>query len=101
MSGLESLRIKETDRIAALQQELRKIGGDLEDMGHGLFQVKPINTSITNPVFHSYEDHRMAMAFAPLALLGQIAIKEPGVVRKSYPRFWQDLERIGFEIKSV
>jgi len=98
MTGLESLRIKETDRIAALQNELQKIGGDLEDLGNGLFRVKPATTFTENPVFQTYEDHRMAMAFAPLALLGIITIEETNVVRKSYPRFWQDLEKIGFRL---
>ncbi len=96
MTGLESLRIKETDRIAALQQELRKIGGDLADRGNGLFQVVPATRIAGNPVFKTYEDHRMAMAFAPLALITPIGIEEPGVVRKSYPGFWQDLTQVGF-----
>jgi 3-phosphoshikimate 1-carboxyvinyltransferase len=99
MTGLESLRIKETDRIAALQQELQKIGGDLEDVGEGLFRVKPATAISDHPVFHTYEDHRMAMAFAPVALLTPITIEEPSVVKKSYPRFWQDLEQLGFDIK--
>lgn len=101
MTGLESLRIKETDRIAALQQELRKIGGDLEDLGYGLFRVKPAANLNCHPVFHTYEDHRMAMAFAPLALLGKISIDEPGVVKKSYPRFWQDLESMDFNVETA
>ncbi|GEO05872.1 3-phosphoshikimate 1-carboxyvinyltransferase [Adhaeribacter aerolatus] len=101
MSGLESLRIKETDRIAALQQELRKMGGDLEDIGNGIFRVKPITNFAAGPVFDTYEDHRMAMAFAPLALVSKIAIQEPHVVRKSYPRFWQDLESMGFTLEAA
>ncbi len=51
----------------------------------------------TTPLFHTYEDHRMAMAFAPLAMLAPIQIADPAVVEKSYPGFWRDLERIGFE----
>ncbi|KAA5546662.1 3-phosphoshikimate 1-carboxyvinyltransferase [Adhaeribacter rhizoryzae] len=100
MSGLESLRIKETDRIAALQQELRQIGGDLEDIGNGVFRVKPAVAFTSVPEFQTYEDHRMAMAFAPLALLSKVAIHEPHVVRKSYPRFWQDLESMGFALEA-
>jgi 3-phosphoshikimate 1-carboxyvinyltransferase len=100
MTGLESLRIKETDRIAALQQELRKVGGDLEDKGNGLFQVVPARNIVGKPTFQTYEDHRMAMAFAPLALITPIIIEEPGVVRKSYPGFWQDLTQLGFEVKT-
>lgn len=99
MTGLESLRIKETDRIAALQQELAKIGGDLEDLGEGVFRVKPASQMAGQPRFHTYEDHRMAMAFAPLALLTPVEIEEPQVVRKSYPRYWENLEAMGFELK--
>lgn len=101
MTGLESLRIKETDRIAALQQELAKIGGDLEDLGGGLFRVKPATRIAGQPRFHTYEDHRMAMAFAPLALLTPVEIEEPQVVRKSYPRYWENLEAMGFEVKEI
>ncbi|MDQ3290923.1 MAG: 3-phosphoshikimate 1-carboxyvinyltransferase [Bacteroidota bacterium] len=101
MSGLESLRIKETDRIAALQQELSKIGGDLEDIENGLFRVKPANSLAGDRVFKTYEDHRMAMALAPIALLSPITIEEPEVVKKSYPGFWQDLEQLGFIVQQV
>ena len=51
------------------------------------------------PRFPTYEDHRMAMAFAPLAMLGKVKIEEPKVVGKSYPKFWEDLEALGFVIK--
>jgi 3-phosphoshikimate 1-carboxyvinyltransferase len=99
MTGLESLRIKETDRIAALQQELRKIGADLEDKGDGLFVI---GTHRSHPhqmlSFDTYEDHRMAMALAPLALRSEVNIHEPSVVRKSYPGFWKDLNRMGFAV---
>jgi len=99
MTGLESLRIKETDRIVALQNELRKIGGDLEDKGKGLFKVKPAIAISGRPVFKTYEDHRMAMAFAPLGLLAKIQIEEPQVVRKSYPRYWENLAAMGFNLE--
>ena len=98
MTGLESLRIKETDRIAALQQELRKIGGDLEDLGQEIFRVKPATGIPGQPKFHTYEDHRMAMAFAPLATLMDVDIEDPPVVRKSYPKFWEDLKLVGFDV---
>ena len=99
MTGLESLRIKETDRIAALQQELSKVGGGLTDEGDGLFQVIPAENITGQPVFATYEDHRMAMAFAPLALLTPIVIEEPSVVKKSYPHFWRDLAEMGFTVQ--
>ena len=54
---------------------------------------------VDNPTFPTYEDHRMAMAFAPLAQLGQINIEEPKVVDKSYPLFWEDISTLGFEVK--
>lgn len=95
--GLESLRIKETDRIAALQNELRKFGVDLvEEEGtwrlEGEFQ--PVAAEI-----ETYGDHRMAMAFAPLALVcPEIRIRDPKVVVKSYPGFWDDLQKAGFQV---
>jgi 3-phosphoshikimate 1-carboxyvinyltransferase len=101
MTGLESLRIKETDRIAALQLELRKIGGDLTDLGQGLFRVQPATCIQGRPAFHTYEDHRMAMAFAPLGLLTPVEIDEPQVVRKSYPRFWENLAAMGFTLTAA
>lgn len=94
-TGLESLRIKETDRIAALQNELRKIGADLkEEKDH--WKLIPSNALPAKAAFESYKDHRMAMAFAPLAAVMDVNIANPDVVRKSYPRFWDDLKEIGF-----
>jgi 3-phosphoshikimate 1-carboxyvinyltransferase len=97
-TGLESLRIKETDRIAALQNELRKIGADLieEDIAH--WTLIPSSSLPTSASFLTYEDHRMAMALAPLATLMDVEIENPGVVRKSYPNFWNDMEAVGFPV---
>ena len=94
-SGLQSLRIKETDRIAALQAELLKFGVELkEDAGKWWLQGQ---FSKPAPSIATYQDHRMAMAFAPLALVAPgIVILDPNVVAKSYPHFWQDLSRVGF-----
>ncbi|GJM27876.1 MAG: 3-phosphoshikimate 1-carboxyvinyltransferase [Cyclobacteriaceae bacterium] len=96
-TGLESLRIKETDRIAALQKELSKIGARLlEDSGKWTLQpVVDFDDSMT-VTFDTYEDHRMAMALAPLALRLPVTINDPKVVRKSYPGFWNDLSLVGF-----
>lgn len=96
MTGLESLRIKETDRIAALQAELAKFGGALTDEGEGVFRVSSQDFQVASQTVATYHDHRMAMAFAPLALLGPLTIEAPQVVRKSYPQFWRELEKIGF-----
>lgn len=96
MTGLESLRIKETDRIAALQAELAKFGGALTDVGDGRFRVSATDFRVAGQAVATYHDHRMAMAFAPLALRGNLTIEEPQVVRKSYPRFWEELQKAGF-----
>jgi len=96
MTGLESLRIKETDRIAALQAELAKFGGALTDEGEGVFRVSAQDFRVAGQTVATYHDHRMAMAFAPLALLGPLTLEAPQVVRKSYPQFWRELEKVGF-----
>lgn len=95
-TGLESLRIKETDRIAALQTELKKIGGDLHEEDHR-WKLIPSRKLPAQAFFHSYKDHRMAMAFAPLATLMNIQIENPIVVKKSYPKFWDDMKLMGFD----
>ena len=96
-TGLESLRIKETDRIAALQNELRKIGADLrEEKDH--WKLIPSKKFPEKAFFNTYKDHRMAMAFAPLATIMDVEIENPSVVRKSYPRFWDDMRSLGFEL---
>ena len=99
-TGLESLRIKETDRCQALQNELRKIGADFNEDETGVWKLTPpekIN-SIKIKVA-TYEDHRMAMAFAPLACLMDIEIEDPDVVNKSFPGFWEEMKKVGFKIE--
>lgn len=101
-TGLETLRIKETDRIAALQQELNKVHAGFEELidKKDFFQtIGAISIPETTPTFATYEDHRMAMAFAPIAQFGTIQVEEPMVVVKSYPTFWDHLESIGFIVK--
>ncbi|MDF1672533.1 MAG: 3-phosphoshikimate 1-carboxyvinyltransferase [Vicingaceae bacterium] len=96
--GLKTLRIKETDRITALQDELNKLGFNIEVNSDDLI-VNPINNiEIINTHIKTYNDHRMAMAFAPLAMIKSIKIEDPEVVKKSYPNFWQDLKLVGFKI---
>jgi 3-phosphoshikimate 1-carboxyvinyltransferase len=96
MSGLESLRIKETDRIAALQAELAKFGVTmLEEDTPEEFVIRG-NFQANAARIHTYEDHRMAMAFAPLAFrLPHLEIEDPEVVNKSYPEFWEHLTTLG------
>ena len=105
MIGLESLKIKETDRVLALQQELEKIGGGLIEHNSALWEVKkaPSNWAQKSNDLEicTYEDHRMAMAFAPLVLFTNIKIQEPDVVNKSYPSFWEDLKKVGVKIDTV
>jgi 3-phosphoshikimate 1-carboxyvinyltransferase len=95
-TGLESLRIKETDRIAALQNELRKIGADLIEDDSANWTLIPSKLLPASATFQTYKDHRMAMAFAPLATKMNVVIEDPSVVKKSYPNFWVDLKAVGF-----
>ena len=98
-TGLETLKIKETDRIKALQNELGKIGVKLIEKGL-VYKLDCSERFIPEKVFiKTYDDHRMAMAFAPLALLiPEIEIEDAQVVEKSYPAFWKDLEKVGFAL---
>jgi 3-phosphoshikimate 1-carboxyvinyltransferase len=92
--GLESLPIKETDRIAALQNEIAKIGARLTEPVKGTWKVEP--GKITGPVtIHTYHDHRMAMGFAPWATLTNLVVEAPEVVNKSYPGYWEDVKSVG------
>jgi 3-phosphoshikimate 1-carboxyvinyltransferase len=96
LTGLHTLKIKETDRLEALKMELTKLGAHIEVTNDSL-TIKP-STTINNKVtIKTYQDHRMAMAFAPLALKTNIIIEEAEVVSKSYPTFWEDLKSIGME----
>lgn len=97
-TGLESLRIKETDRIAALQNELKKLGASLTET-NGRWVLKPAEQLPERiPAIATYDDHRMAMAFAPIAAMRTIEIENPQVVKKSYPGFWDDLQQMGIRI---
>jgi len=91
LTGLHTLKIKETDRLIALQNELQKLGAQIEVTNDSL-HLKPSNHFIENRTIKTYDDHRMAMAFAPIALKVQITIENADVVTKSYVNFWKDLE---------
>ena len=99
-TGLESLRIKETDRIAALQNELQKIGASLTEENNEWHLIPSIELPQSAEI-ETYEDHRMAMAFAPLSTMMKVIIKEPNVVVKSYPSFWNDLNLAGFDTEKI
>ncbi|WP_151089010.1 3-phosphoshikimate 1-carboxyvinyltransferase [Hymenobacter baengnokdamensis] len=98
LTGLHSLRIKETDRIAALQAELRKFGAAMPEVAPGVFEVQSASFRVDGQTVETYDDHRMAMAFAPLAMRGPLTIAEPQVVRKSYPSFWRALTAVGMKL---
>lgn len=97
LTGLHTLKIKETDRLEALRIELSKLGANITVTNDSLTLVatKAINPDVT---IATYNDHRMAMAFAPLALRVPIFIENAEVVSKSYPDFWEDLKKLGFTI---
>ncbi|MGJ8667315.1 MAG: 3-phosphoshikimate 1-carboxyvinyltransferase [Patiriisocius sp.] len=99
LTGLHTLKIKETDRLKALKTELSKLGASITVTENSL-HLKANNKAEISEIttIETYQDHRMAMAFAPLALRFPIAIKEPMVVSKSYPEFYTDLEKVGIII---
>lgn len=94
ITGLQSLKIKETDRIVALQNELRKLGYPIQEAENSILYWEGERCEAEeNPAIDTYEDHRMAMSFAPCAqVLGKININNPQVVSKSYPKFWENFE---------
>ncbi|WP_264520518.1 3-phosphoshikimate 1-carboxyvinyltransferase [Flavobacterium sp. N1994] len=98
LTGLHTLKIKETDRLQALKNELEKLGA-LVTISDDSLTLQPTDSILSNIKIKTYQDHRMAMAFAPLALKVPILIEEAEVVSKSYPTFWEDLKSIGFTIK--
>lgn len=95
LTGLHTLKIKETDRLVALKTEIEKLGGQVAITDNSLTLNKAINWH-HNVTIATYNDHRMAMAFAPLALKVPIIIEDSKVVSKSYPTFWDDLAVLGF-----
>ena len=98
VSGVESLKIKETDRLVAMKNELKKIGCDFYEEGN-FWILEKRNQEIDDELsIDTYKDHRMAMAFAPLASKKSMIINDPDVVVKSYPTYWEDLKKVGFII---
>ncbi len=102
-TGLQTLRIKETDRIAALKYEMSKLGYVLDDTEEGALSWDGTRCEpLPDPAIDTYEDHRMAMAFAPAAIVFPgLRINNPGVVSKSYPHFWDDLRKAGWTIDEI
>ncbi|MDG3581021.1 3-phosphoshikimate 1-carboxyvinyltransferase [Galbibacter pacificus] len=100
LSGLHTLKIKETDRLEALKTELSKLGAHIKVTDKELF-LEPSQAIKENVEIDTYNDHRMAMAFAPLALKVPIVVNDAEVVSKSYPDFWKDLEQLSFSITKL
>lgn len=99
-TGLQSLKIKETDRIAALVKEMRKLGFVIKDSENSILSWEGERCTREEGAIDTYEDHRMAMAFAPTSLkISDLFINNPQVVSKSYPRYWENLQTAGFIIK--
>ena len=101
--GLATLKIKETDRIEALKKEMRKLGYVIESRNDSelIWDGETCEPQMEKGI-DTYEDHRMALAFAPYALKsGEIIINNPQVVTKSYPHFWESLEEVGFKIEVI
>ena len=97
LTGLHTLKIKETDRLLALKNEIKKLGTNIEISNNslGINSPKPL---LKNVEIKTYNDHRMAMSFAPLMLRTDICINDANVVSKSYPNFWNDLEKLGLNL---
>lgn len=96
LTGLHTLKIKETDRLVALQTELHKLGAEVE-ITENTLTLFPMSLLNKNVSIATYNDHRMAMAFAPLALKTRLTIEDYMVVTKSYPMFWKDLKKLGIQ----
>ncbi len=100
LTGLHTLKIKETDRLVALQAELTKFGASVSITENSL-ELSSIPRLNNNVLVQTYQDHRMAMAFAPLVLRTNLSISESEVVTKSYPNFWSDLFKLGIILKEL
>ncbi|WP_350292898.1 3-phosphoshikimate 1-carboxyvinyltransferase [uncultured Croceitalea sp.] len=100
LTGLHTLPIKETDRLAAMKIELEKLGGETTITGESL-TLLPCESLIKDVSIDTYNDHRMAMAFAPIALKTNLFINDAGVVSKSYPDFWKDMKVLGIAVNKI
>ena len=98
LSGLDTLKIKETDRIEALKKEFIKLGVDGITTSDNKIYFRGNQNLNNNIKITTYQDHRMALSFAPLAVIIDISIESPNVVSKSFPDYWEDLKTLGFKI---
>ena len=97
LTGLHTLKIKETDRLLALKNEIKKLGTNIE-ISNNTLEINSPKPLLMNVKINTYNDHRMAMSFAPLMLRTDIYINDANVVSKSYPNFWNDLEKLGLNL---
>ncbi len=100
LTGLHTLKIKETDRLEAMKTELSKLGADIEVTDIDL-TLEPSNRIYCDIAIDTYNDHRMAMAFGPLALKTSLIVNDAEVVSKSYPDFWEDLKKLQFDVEEL
>ncbi|WGH24699.1 MAG: 3-phosphoshikimate 1-carboxyvinyltransferase [Candidatus Shikimatogenerans bostrichidophilus] len=101
LTGLETLKIKETDRLKALKNELKKLGTITKITNNSIKIIKFKNNNKKIKIIDTYRDHRMAMSFSVFAIKKKILIKNPNTVKKSYPNYWSDLKKIGFKMKNI
>ena len=101
LKGLESLKIKETDRLIAMKKELKKIGCNFYEANDEWILEKRNNKLPKKLIINTYKDHRVAMSFASLSSKLKLVIRDPEVVNKSYPNFWNDIESIGYVCKKT
>ena len=95
---MQTLKIKETDRLKALKSEIEKFGVDKIEITDNSLHLENKSKLKSNISIDTYNDHRMAMSFVPISLLNPITINDPMVVTKSYVSFWDHLKKLGFEI---
>lgn len=101
LTGLHTLKIKETDRLQALKNELEKFGADVSISNDAIWLNNSVVFQNNSVSIDTYQDHRMAMAFAPLALKQKLVIKNANVVSKSYPSFWNDLKTLNISLSNL
>ena len=103
ISGLQNLKIKESNRLSAIVNELNKLGYDVTNSFDEIIIKQRVDVDYNKSItINTYNDHRMAMAFAPLAILfNQLKMDDPTVVSKSYPHFFNELEKVGIALKNI
>lgn len=99
VTGLQTLRIKETDRISALVRTIERMGGDTTDLSSSLYWAPAEKLDFSGEPFDTFDDHRMAMAIAPMAFFGELKLNDASVVEKSFPGYWKQMEKAGLKLE--